>query len=193
MNELVDFTASAFAHDEFRYRGDYIRFPSHTSDDAPAGVSTPAEDEPYVAQWDWGPETPDFLSITPKPHLPGTPIHVEIEDAETLEWAARSGISPMVSADVPTVRAIELLGRYREVAGKAGRLPREVEPVLERRIALDGPADESRLGGSTREVLDAIRALRGQTGISHFVWRRDGVVPMDLYRFASEIQVLLQA
>ncbi len=193
VNELVDFVASAIVHDEFRYRGDHIRFPAHTPDDAPPGASTPAEDEPYLPQWDWGPVTPDFLSITPKPYGPGTPIHVEIEDSETLDWAARGGISPLVGANVPTARAVELLCRYREVAGKAGRLRREVEPVLERRIALDGASDQARLGGSTREILDAIRGLRGRTGIAHLVWRRDAALPMDLHRFASEIQVLLQA
>jgi hypothetical protein len=41
--------------------------------------------------------------------------------------------------------------------------------------------------------LNAIRELRGRTAISHFVWRRNGATPMDLYRFASEIQLLLQA
>ena len=118
---------------------------------------------------------------------------MEIDDDETLEWAARCGVSPMLTADVATAVAVERLARYREVAEKAGRARREVEPVLERRIALDGEGDERTLGGSPRDVLDAIRDLRGRTGISHFVWRRGAAVPMDLYRFASEVQVLLQA
>jgi alkanesulfonate monooxygenase SsuD/methylene tetrahydromethanopterin reductase-like flavin-dependent oxidoreductase (luciferase family) len=146
-----------------------------------------------VPQWDWGSETPDFLSITPKPYVPHTPLNVEIDDDETLEWAAQHGISPMAGADMPTAEAVEKLVRYREVADKAGRSTREVEAVLERRIALDGEADERTLGGTPREVLNAIRSLRGKTGISHFVWRRSGATPMDLYRFTSEVQVLLQA
>jgi hypothetical protein len=99
----------------------------------------------------------------------------------------------MVGADLPTAQAVEKLARYRELADAAGRSRREVEAVLERRIALDGRADERSLGGSPREVLNAIRELRGETSISHFVWRRNEATPMDLYRFASEIQVLLQA
>jgi alkanesulfonate monooxygenase SsuD/methylene tetrahydromethanopterin reductase-like flavin-dependent oxidoreductase (luciferase family) len=146
-----------------------------------------------VPQWEWGETTPDFLSITPKPYVPHTPVAVEIDDDETLEWAARNGISPMVGADLPTALAIERLARYRAIADEAGRARREVEAVLERRIALDGEADECALGGTPRDALNAIRDLRGKTAISHFVWRRNGATPMDLYRFASEIQVLLQA
>jgi alkanesulfonate monooxygenase SsuD/methylene tetrahydromethanopterin reductase-like flavin-dependent oxidoreductase (luciferase family) len=193
VHEMIDFVSSAWAADEIRYRGDHIRFPAHTPDDAPRGASTPASEGAYLPQWDWGPETPDFLAITPKPYVPHTPINVEIDDDETLEWAARSGISPMLGADMPTARAVERLVRYRELADAAGRSRREVEAVLERRIALDGEADERSLGGGTRDILNAIRELRGKTSISHFVWRRNGATPMDLYRFASEIQVLLQA
>ena len=120
-------------------------------------------------------------------------VAVEIDDDETLDWAARNGISPMVGADVPTEAAADRLARYRAVADSAGRARREVEAVLERRIALDGDADDRTLGGSPRDILNAIRALRGRTGISHFVWRRSSAAPMDLYRFASEIEMLLQA
>jgi alkanesulfonate monooxygenase SsuD/methylene tetrahydromethanopterin reductase-like flavin-dependent oxidoreductase (luciferase family) len=190
---MIDFVTTAWAVDEFRYRGDYIRFPSHTSDDAPAGASVPESEGPYTAQWEWGPQTPDFLAITPKPYVTHAPVSVEITDDETLEWAARSGISPMIGADLPTEAAVERLARYREVADKAGRARREVEAVLERRIAIDGASDASTLGGSTRDILNAIREIRGQTGISHLVWRRGEPTPMDLYRFASEVQMLLQA
>jgi alkanesulfonate monooxygenase SsuD/methylene tetrahydromethanopterin reductase-like flavin-dependent oxidoreductase (luciferase family) len=190
---MIDFVASSWASDEIRYRGEHIRFPAHTPDAAPAGVSMPDIEGDYLPQWDWGPETPDFLSITPKPYVPHTPLSVEIDDDETLEWAAQHGISPMVGADMPTAEAVERLRRYREVSDKAGRSRREVEAVLERRIALDGEADECTLGGSPRDILNALRDLRGKTGIAHFVWRRTGATPMDLYRFTSEVQVLLQA
>jgi len=193
VHEMIDFVTSAWTADEIRYRGEHIRFPAHTPDDAPRGPSVPEVEGPYVPQWEWGETTPDFLSITPKPYVPHTPVAVEIDDDETLEWAARNGISPMVGADLPTALAIERLARYRAIADEAGRARREVEAVLERRIALDGEADESALGGTPRDALNAIRDLRGKTAISHFVWRRNGATPMDLYRFASEIQVLLQA
>ncbi len=193
VHEMIDFVTSSWAVDEMRYRGEYIRFPAHTPDDAPLGASVPEAEGDYLPQWDWGPGTPDFLSITPKPYVPHVPVSVEIDDDETLEWAAQCGISPMVGADMETAEASERLARYREVADKAGRSRREVEAVLERRIALDGKADACSLGGSPRDVLNAIRDLRGKTGISHFVWRRNGATPMDLYRFTSEIQVLLQA
>ena len=193
VHEMVDFVSSAWSADEIRYRGEHIRFPAHTPDAAPQGASVPEEEGDYRPQWEWGPETPDFLSITPKPYVSHPPVNVEINDDATLEWAAQHGVSPMVSADMPTQEAVERLSRYREAADKAGRSRNEVEAVLERRIALDGSGDEIKLGGSPRDILNAIRRLRGQTGISHFVWRRDGVTPMDLYRFSSEVQVLLQA
>ncbi|MAE95946.1 MAG: hypothetical protein CL910_14915 [Deltaproteobacteria bacterium] len=193
VHEMIDFVTSSWAVDEMRYRGEHLRFPTHTPDDAPPGASVPEVEGDYRPQWEWGPETPDFLSITPKPYGSHTPVAVEIDDDETLEWAAQQGISPMVGADMPTAEAADRLARYREVADKAGRTRREVEAVLERRIALDGEADERRLGGSPRDILNAIRSLRGSTGISHFVWRRGEATPMDLYRFASEVQVLLQA
>ena len=193
VHEMVDFVSSSWGVDEFRYRGDYVRFPAHTPDEAPLGVSVPEEDGEYRPQWEWGPETPDFLSITPKPYHACPPVHVEIDDDETLEWAAKNGISPMVGADMPTARAIERLARYRDVADKAGRSRREAEAVPERRVQLDGESDERCLGGSPRDLLNAIRELRGKAAISHFVWRRSGAQPMDLYRFASEVQMLLQA
>jgi alkanesulfonate monooxygenase SsuD/methylene tetrahydromethanopterin reductase-like flavin-dependent oxidoreductase (luciferase family) len=193
VHEMIDFVTSAWTADEIRYRGEHIRFPAHTPDDAPQGASMPEAEGAYVPQWEWGESTPDFLSITPKPYVPHTPVNVEIDDDETLEWAARHGISPMVGADLPTPEAAERLARYRKLADGAGRARREVEPVLERRLALDGEGDERTLGGSPSDVLNAIRELRGTTAISHFVWRRSGATPMDLYRFASEIQVLLQA
>ncbi len=193
VHEMIDFVSSSWAVDEMRYRGDYVRFPAHTPDDAPAGASVPEAEGDYVAQWDWGSETPDFLSITPKPYVPHTPLGVEIDDDETLEWAAGHGVSPMVGADMSRGEAVDRLRRYCELADKAGRSRREVEAVLERRIALDGDGDECALGGSPRDILNAIRKLRGETGISHIVWRRTGATPMDLYRFTSEVQVLLQA
>jgi len=193
VHELIDFVAAAWALDEMRYRGEHIRFPAHTPDDAPAGASVPEVEGDYRPQWEWGPETPDFLSVTPKPHASRPPVNVEIDDDETLEWAAQAGVSPMVGADMPTDEAVERLARYREVADKAGRSRREVEAVLERRVALGGDTSESTLGGSPRDILNAIRRMRGECGISHFVWRRDEATPMDLYRFASEVQMLLQA
>ena len=102
MHETVDFVTSSWALDQMRYRGEHVRFPAHTPDDAPPGASVPEAGGDYVPQWEWGPETPDFLSITPKPYAPHVPVQVEIDDDETLQWAAKHGISPMVAADVPT-------------------------------------------------------------------------------------------
>ncbi len=193
VHETLEFVRAAWMLDEMRYRGDYVRFPAHTPDDAPAGASEPEQAGEYVPQWDWGPITPDFLAVTPKPYATQPPLSLDISEDASLEWAAQNGVSPMLGADLATDAAVERLARYREVADKAGRKRHEVEAVLERRLDLDGPGDASTLGGPPRKIVEAIRAIRAETYISHFVWRRSGVNPMDLFRFASEVQTLLQA
>jgi alkanesulfonate monooxygenase SsuD/methylene tetrahydromethanopterin reductase-like flavin-dependent oxidoreductase (luciferase family) len=192
VHETIDFVCHAWALDEFRYRGEHIRFPSHTPDDAPRGASTPVRTAPCIPQWEWGPVTPDFLAITPKPYAARPPVHVEITDDETLEWAAARGVSPYVPASTPTVEAVERLTRYRVVADGHHRSRAEVEPVLERRLALDGPSDAHTLGGSPRELVEAIRSVTSPAGVTHLVWRRGNASNGDLFRFASEVQPLLQ-
>jgi alkanesulfonate monooxygenase SsuD/methylene tetrahydromethanopterin reductase-like flavin-dependent oxidoreductase (luciferase family) len=193
VHETIEFLASAWASDAFRYRGEFVRFPAHTNDEAPRGASEPEGGGEYVPQWEWGPIMPDFLAITPKPYATRPPVYVEIDDDETLEWAARQGVSPVVGAEVPTERAIARLARYRKTADGAGRGRGEVDAVLERRIAVDGESDAHALGGGSRELVCAIRDIRASTFFSHLVWRRGGNGDGDLLRFASEIQPLLQA
>jgi alkanesulfonate monooxygenase SsuD/methylene tetrahydromethanopterin reductase-like flavin-dependent oxidoreductase (luciferase family) len=193
VHETIEFLASAWAFDEFRYRGEFVRFPSHTEDGAPRGASEPEGGREYVPQWERGPITPDFLAITPKPYATRPPVYVEIDDDETLEWAAQSGVSPVVGAEVPTERAIARLARYRKAADAAGRSRGEVDAVLERRIAVDGESDAQALGGGSRELVGAIRDIRASTYFSHLVWRRRANGGGDLLRFASEIQPMLQA
>jgi alkanesulfonate monooxygenase SsuD/methylene tetrahydromethanopterin reductase-like flavin-dependent oxidoreductase (luciferase family) len=192
VHETIDFVTHAWALDEFRYRGDFIRFPAHTSDDAPEGASTPVRTAPCVPQWEWGPVTPDFLAITPKPCAARPPVHVEITDDETLEWAAAHGVSPIVTAATPTDEAVERLIRYRAVADTHRRSRAEVEPVLERRLALDGTSDAHTLGGTPQQLVEAIRAVTSPAGVTHLVWRRGDASNGDLFRFASEVQPLLQ-
>ena len=196
MHEAIDFLTTAWSSDEFRYRGAHFQFPAHTLDDAPVGASGPSGTGPYSPQWEQGPAMPDYLAVTPKPYAVRPPVAVEIDDDATLEWAARNGVSPLVGADTPTDAAVERLARYRTTACATGRRPAEVEVVLERRIALDGEGDAAALGGSPRDLVDQIRALRARTGLSHLVWRRrsDEIGRIDLlFRFAGEVQPLLQA
>jgi len=193
VHETVELVAAAWSLDEFRYRGEFVRFPNHTGDDAPRGASALPPSHEYVPQWEWGPIMPDFLAITPKPYATRPPLYVEIDDDETLAWAARAGVSPFVAADVPTERAVARLARYRELADAAGRRRDEVDATLERRIVLDGPGDAATLAGSPRELVVAIRALRGKTGISHIAWRREAASGDGFHRFASEIQPMLQS
>lgn len=195
VHETIEFVNAAWTKDEFRYRGEFVRFPSHVPDDAPRGPTAPPPSRApaYVPQWEAGPVEPEFLSITPKPYVRRPPVYVEIEDDETLEWAARHGVSPLVRAEVATATALERLARYHETAAQAGRAPGEVDVVLERRIALDGKSDTHVLGDDPRALVRTIREVKSIGGVSHLVWRRDSGESADLFRLASEIQPLLQA
>jgi len=196
VHETIDFLLTAWSTDEFRYRGKYVRFPRHTPDSAAEGASEPAEHREYVPQWDWGPATPDYLAITPKPYSTTPPVYVEIDDEATLEWAARRSISPFVRADVPTEEAIRRLRRYRQLADEAGLRRSAVEPVLERRIGIDADGTAAVLGGSSPDLINQIRSIKAQTGISHLVWRRTAEQTGQsdsLLKFAGEVQPMLQA
>ncbi len=193
VHETLDFVTHAWSVDEFRYRGDFVRFPSHTPDDVPGGATIPGTRGAYLPQWDWGPDAPDFLSITPKPYSTRPPVYAEITDDDTLDWAAAGGISPLVPAHTPTDEAIERLARYRNRADEAGRHRGDVEPVVERHIVMDGEDDEVTIGGDSATLVDALRNLAAQTSVTHLVWRRKGKADGDIYRFAREVQPMLQA
>lgn len=192
VHETHDFATSAWALDEIRYSGEHIRFPAHTTDDAPKGVSTPPYGDAYLPQWERGPVLRDHLSITPKPYVPMPPTYVEITDEETLQWAARSAVSPYLPASVPTADAVELLSRYRALADAAGRRRSEVEPVIERHVVIDGASDTTVVGGDPPALVQRLRDLTLQTCATHLVWRRRDPSDGDLFRFAAEVQPLLQ-
>lgn len=192
VHETIEFVRAAWATDDFRYRGEHIRFPAHTGADAPAGVSRPGARGTYPPQWEWGPATPDFLTVTPKPHAPRPPLYAEIEYPETLGWAAAQGISPFVGAAVPVDEAVERLRSYRKAADSAGRSPDEVEVVLERAITVAG-GDATAIGGDPGAVITAIRDIAAGGGVGHIVWQRRGAGDADLLRFAVDVYPLLQA
>jgi len=193
VHETIEFVRAAWSADEIRYRGEHIRFPSHTTDDAPRGVSHPEWQGSYTPQWEWGPAMPDFLAITPKPYATQPPIHVDISEDATLEWAANHGVSPFIGADVPTEAAVERMQRYRAVADAAGRSRYEVEAVLERRMGIGATPDDYTLGGTADELICALREVAINASIAHFVWRRNGPGDGDLAQFAIEVHPMLQA
>jgi len=136
---------------------------------------------------------PDFLAITPKPYATQPPIHVDISEDATLEWAANHGVSPFIGADVPTEAAVERMQRYRAVADAAGRSRYEVEAVLERRMGIGATPDDYTLGGTADELICALREVAINASIAHFVWRRNGPGDGDLAQFAIEVHPMLQA
>lgn len=193
VNEAAEFVSAAMALDEFRFRGETIRFPSHTTDDAPAGVSTLPAGGRYIPQWERGPAMPDFLAITPKPIAPRPPTWLDVTDDESLTWAAQNGVSPFLPAAIPTADAVERLDRYRTEADAAGRRAWEVAPALERHMHVGGEDDGTVLGGNPEELVGKLRDLRDRGGVTHLIWRRRAPGDGDLFQFASQIQLLLQA
>ena len=191
--ETVEFIGAAWAGDALRYRGDFVRFPSHTPDEAPVGASHPAVEGELVPQWDWGGVMPDFLAVTPKPYVTRPPTYVDISDDATLAWAAKHGISPVVPAGVPTAEAVARFSQYWGIAAEAGRSRAEVEAVLARRIVLNGEGDDCAVGGSPAELATKISALRAECAISHLVWVREPADDEQLFQFASEVAPVLQA
>lgn len=195
VQELVALTAAAWQFDDFRFRGEHTRFPAHTPDEAPPGVSLPSPEEEWRPQWEWGPATPDYLAVTPKPAQVAPAMHVELDRA-VLRWLAEAGISPFVPADVPTDEALRLLTDYQEVRRGSPAVTAPVEPVLERRVALGGTTDDHTFGGTPVEIADQIRRAGRQAGVRHFVWRRTAAQrgrSDQLFTAAAEIQPLVQA
>ena len=195
VHEMIEFVNTAWTADEFRYRGNFIRYPSDIGEEAPVGASEPEPNVAgdYVPQWEAGPVQPAFMTITPKPYQRRPMTYIEIDEDESLEWAARQGISPVVRADVNTEDAIERLALYRRRADEAGRDRAEVDPVLERRIDIGGSGDAQTLGGSPDELIKTIRQLKLAGSFRHLVWQRQAREDGQLFQFASEIQPLLQA
>lgn len=195
LREVVELTLAAWRLQDFRYRGEHVRFPAHTPDDVLTGVSTPSADEPWAPQWEWGGATPDYLVVTPKPVQVRPPLSVELGE-DTAEWAAALGVSPFVGPDVPTEQAVELLADYQARVQAAGAAAWCQEPVLERRMDINGSGDDRILGGEVRELADQIRRIGRRTGLSHVVWRRTQSQrgrSDQLFTAASELTPLLQA
>jgi len=193
VHETIEFVRAAWSSDEIRYRGEHIRFPTHTPDDAPQGISYPEWKGSYTPQWEWGPAMPDFLAITPKPYATLPPNYVDISEDATLEWAANHGISPFIGADMSTKQAVERMQRYRAIADAAGRARYEVEAVLERRMGIGATTDEYTLGGTADELICSLREIAINASLSHYVWRRNGPEDGDLAQFAIEVHPMLQA
>ena len=193
VHEAIEFVRSAWSADEMRYRGEHIRFPTHTTDEAPRGTSYPQWQGSYTPQWEWGPAMPDYLAITPKPYATQPPTYVDISEDATLEWAASHGVSPFIAADMSTVRAVERMQQYRALADAAGRSRYEVEAVLERRMGIGAKADDCMLGGTPDELICTLREIAINASIAHFVWRRNGPEDGDLAQFAVEVHPMLQA
>ena len=194
--ERADFLLHAWSRMDFRYRGTSFRFPGHTTDDAPQGASEAPVGTVHNPQWDWGANVPDYLAVTPRPFAQRLPLWMEIDDPAVRSWAARSGVSPFVGADVALDEAKALLCGYRAEAQSAGMPPWLVEPVLERRITVGGAGDGEGLAGSPTEIVQQVWDLRRETGIGQIVWRRTREQrgkTLALSQFASEIQPLCQA
>ena len=193
LHETIEFLQSAWARDNFRFNGDYIKFPASVPEDAAKGFSAQLPVDKFVHQWLRNNALEEYMSVRPKPYVIRPLIHVSIEDDATLHWAAKRGISPIVYAETPTEEAIERIARYTRELEQAGRSLNEVEIIVEREINIDGESGENALGGSTEELATAIRKLGDKTQMAHLIWKRKDLGPEQLKSFVSGIMMGIQA
>jgi len=193
LHETIEFILAAWSRDNIRYNGEYVKFPTSLPEDAAPGLSTQPATETFVPQWLRNNALEDYVTVRPKPYVIRPIIHVSIEEDETLEWAARNGISPIIYADVPTQEAIAQIEDYRQALNRAGRSLSEVEIVVEREMNIDGPESSVALGGSVDELACKIRHLADTTGLAHFVWKRKQLGSEELAIFVNQIVLGIQA
>lgn len=193
LHETIEFMLAAWSRDNMRYNGEYIRFPDSLPEDALPGLSTQPPSETFVPQWLRNNALEDYVTVRPKPYAVRPLIHVSIEEDETLEWAARNGVSPLVGADLSTDEAVSRLDDYRRVLDQSGRSLSEVEIAIEREMQIDGEMSSTALGGSVDELAANIRWLADRTGMSHFIWKRNELGSDDLARYVNQIVLGIQA
>ncbi|MBI4517606.1 MAG: LLM class flavin-dependent oxidoreductase [Deltaproteobacteria bacterium] len=189
--EALDLVLAAWVFDEFSYGGRCHQFPAHTT----AGTGLQRKrlgDAGYRPQWERGPETPDFLTVTPKPlQQPRPPVWLRADQPEWITFAAERGHSLVLPAGAPQLLQAAAQA-YDSALTRAGRDRSSVELA----VITDLPFDGSRLAAHT---LSALHQLHGASGLNHLIWR----VPYPqlpqpdliaaLAQFAAEIHPMLQA
>jgi alkanesulfonate monooxygenase SsuD/methylene tetrahydromethanopterin reductase-like flavin-dependent oxidoreductase (luciferase family) len=126
LREALEIVLAAWAFDEFSYGGRYYRFPAHVAPGS--GLARRRQGrEPRAPQWERGPETPDFLTVTPKPlQEPRPPVWVLAEDQDWVVFAAERGHSVVLPPADPErlAAAAESYDDFRAPRGRDARAGR---------------------------------------------------------------------
>lgn len=190
--EALDIVLTAWSADEFSYAGRYYQFPSHHAPGDRLITRRRGRTEPYRPQWERGPETPDLLTVTPKPiQQPRPHVWVLADDASLITFAAEHGHSIVLPpADL---KMLETAARtYESTLDRVRRARHEVEVAIIVDIALDG----ERVAAGTLEHLHRLQAA---TGMNQVIWRvpypdrAHGQIVSAFQHFAGEVQPMLQA
>jgi alkanesulfonate monooxygenase SsuD/methylene tetrahydromethanopterin reductase-like flavin-dependent oxidoreductase (luciferase family) len=191
LREALEIVLAAWAFDEFSYGGRYYRFPAHVAPGSGLARRRLGR-EPRAPQWERGPETPDFLTVTPKPlQEPRPPVWVLAEDEDWVVFAAERGHSVVLPPADPE-RLAAAAEIYDDALARAGRARSEVELAVIVELPLAG-------GRVAPDTVERLHRIHGATGANHVLWRvpHPGTDPVALEaalrQFAAEVQPLLQA
>jgi alkanesulfonate monooxygenase SsuD/methylene tetrahydromethanopterin reductase-like flavin-dependent oxidoreductase (luciferase family) len=189
--EALEFIVTAWNADEFSYGGHHYQFPSHTA--AGTGVRRKRLGrEPYLPQWERGPELPDYLTVTPKPlQQPRPPVWILADAPELVTFAAERGHS-VVLPEGNLGRLGAAADAYESTLTRAGRERNEVELA----VIVNVPVQDNRTPADT---IERLHKVHDATGLNQVIWRAPyPAVPHEammaaLSQFAGEVQPMLQA
>ncbi len=190
--EALDVVLTAWSADEFSYAGRYYQFPSHHAPGDRLITRRRGRTAPYLPQWERGPETPDLLTVTPKPlQQPRPHVWVLADDASLITFAAEHGHSIVLPAADP--KMLETAAKtYDATLDRVRRARHEVEVAVIVDVALAG----ERVAPGT---LDHLHRLQAATGMNQVIWRvpypdcAHGQILEAFRHFAGEVQPMLQA
>lgn len=141
--EAVEIIRGAWTQDSFQFVGEHYRFP--LSAEGPPGRRREPFTGEYLDQWRRGQYVPQFLPVLPKPwQVPHPPLWVTGVGTDTVEAAARRGLSFMAPSWLTDAEVRDLAERYHAALEAAGRSAVEVEFAVAREVFLAAEGDEAR-------------------------------------------------
>lgn len=157
--EAVELVRTAWTQGPVQFVGEHYRFPL-SAEGEPGWRREPLA-LPYLDQWRRGQVIPQHLAVLPRPvQLPHPPIWVQAWDRDTIEWAARRGLTYLCSPLETDDEALDKLGLHTGTLLAAGRERNEIEVALARDLFLHDDGDTARdiARASLQCHVEAVRA-----------------------------------
>jgi alkanesulfonate monooxygenase SsuD/methylene tetrahydromethanopterin reductase-like flavin-dependent oxidoreductase (luciferase family) len=157
--EAVELLRTVWTQSNVQFIGDYYRFPLHASGDS--GWRREPYDPKFIDQWRRGQTEAQYLPVLPRPvQLPHPPIWVNATSQAIIEWAARRGLSLLVSSFETDEEVFRKVAWYDAALARAGRNRNEVEVALARELflAVDGNQARAKALPGLRTRLQAVKA-----------------------------------